>query len=191
MPFAIKTLLPDHLADYAMIPMTIEVRTVLDLQPINNGLGGLAFHEIPVTPYVKDYDIEGGPLCWPQNFDIQNWGLFLGCENDLPVGGAAVAFNTANIDILEGRSDLAVLWDLRVHPKVRGLGIGTQMFQHAAHWAREHQCAQLKIETQNVNPRACQFYAKQGCQLAHINRYAYCNIPEVAHEIMLIWYLDL
>lgn len=191
MSLFIDTISPNDLAEYATIPMTIDVRTILDLQPINNGLGGLAFQETPVTSYLKDYDADGGPLCWPINFDLQNWGLFLGYENELPLGGAAVAFNSANIDILEGRSDLAVLWDLRVHPKVRGMGVGTQMFHHVVNWARNKGCKQLKIESQNVNPRACRFYAKQGCHLAHINRYAYRNIPEVAHEIMLLWYLDL
>ena len=52
------------------------------------------------------------------------------------VGGAAVAFNTNGVFMLEGRSDLAVLWDLRVHPAWQRQGVGRALFQHAAAWAR-------------------------------------------------------
>ena len=47
------------------------------------------------------------------------------------------------------------------------------------------------IETQNINVNACRFYAKQGCKLGGINRYGYGDHPQVKHEVMLIWYLDL
>ena len=49
----------------------------------------------------------------------------------------------------------------------------------------------MKIETQNVNVPACRFYAQQGCHLGAILRYGYAGCPEVAHEAMLLWYLDL
>jgi hypothetical protein len=58
-------------------------------------------------------------------------------------------------------------------------------------WSRERKCTHLKIETQNVNVPACRFYAKQGCRLGAIDRYGYAGHPQVGHETMLIWYLDL
>ena len=50
---------------------------------------------------------------------------------------------------------------------------------------------QVKIETQNVNVPACRFYSKQGCHLGEYNRYAYVGRPEVAREVMLVWYLNI
>jgi GNAT superfamily N-acetyltransferase len=93
--------------------------------------------------------------------------------------------------MLENRSDLAVLWDLRVQPEQRRKGIGRRLFQQAAEWARVQGCTQLKIETQNVNVPACRFYARQGCHLGAVLRYGYSGCPDVAHETMLLWYLDL
>ena len=65
------------------------------------------------------------------------------------------------------------------------------LFRHAADWTRCKGFRLLKIETQNINLPACRFYLKQGCRLGEINRYAYATDPEVAHEVMLVWYLDL
>ena len=93
--------------------------------------------------------------------------------------------------MLVGRKDLAVLWDIRVHPDRRRSGIGTQLFKHAVKWAQSRGCTQLKIETQNINVPACEFYVKQGCHLGEINRYGYAGHQDVQHEVMLIWYLDL
>jgi GNAT superfamily N-acetyltransferase len=93
--------------------------------------------------------------------------------------------------MLEGRGDLAVLWDIRVRPERRGQGIGPALLRGAADWARQRGCTQLKIETQNVNAPACRFYASQGCELGVIHRHAYAGQPHVAHETMLIWCLRL
>jgi ribosomal protein S18 acetylase RimI-like enzyme len=89
------------------------------------------------------------------------------------------------------RPDLAVLWDIRVHPDYRRQGIAAQLFSSAVAWAQAKGCDQLGLETQNVNVPACRFYASQGCQLAAIHRYGYAGCPGVAHEALLLWYLDL
>ena len=44
---------------------------------IDGGLGGISLTEAAVIdPYAKDYDaIEGsGPTCWPERFDVSDWG---------------------------------------------------------------------------------------------------------------------
>jgi len=184
----------DALQHYKQISIAFEVKSVFHVELINNGLGGIRLREEEVMPsYIKDYDAyeDGGPEEWPKRFDIRNWGFFLALDQTRPLGGAAVAFNTPGVHILDGRADLAVLWDLRVYPDFRGCRIGTKLFNHAANWSRKRGCKQLKFETQNVNVPACRFYAKQGCQLGEINRYAYAAHPEVGHEVMLVWYLDL
>jgi len=108
-----------------------------------------------------------------------------------PVGGAIVAFRTPGVNMLNGRDDLAALWDLRIHPDFRRSGIGTKLFAQAVEWSKEQGCRQLKVETQNINVPICRFYVRQGCRLGEINRYAYATEPSIAHEIMLIWDLDL
>lgn len=186
----------DRLSEYASIPMKYEVKSVFVVEEIDNGLGGIRFREVEVDkPYIKDYDAyDGGPERSLKRFDVSNWGFLVAYDANRPVGGATVAYNTEGVNMLEGRDDLAVLWDIRVHPDYAGQRIGTMLFNHAVEWARKHGCTQLKIETQNVNVPACRFYAKQGCHLGQIHRYAYrapwAN-PEVRDEVMLIWYVDL
>ena len=90
--------------------------------------------------------------------------------------------------MLEGRKDLAVLWDIRVVPERRGCGVGAALFARAERWAAERGARRLKIETQNVNVAACRFYASRGCHLGAIHRFAYRDLPD---ETQLLWYKDL
>jgi GNAT superfamily N-acetyltransferase len=184
----------DDLSVYAQVPIAYRVDKILRVVEVSGGLGGIKLVESEVNPpYVKDYDAHenSGPLSWPTKFDVSRWAIFLARDEAGPAGGATVAFDTPGVNMLAGRRDLAVLWDVRVRPDVRRRGIGTLLFHRAAEWARQQACRQLKIETQNVNLPACRFYAAQGCHLGEINRYAYAGCPEVAHEVMLIWYLGL
>ena len=185
----------EQLASYAEVPIAFEVRSEYRVSPVSEGCGGLVLTEHPVdSPYVKDYDgcAEGeDPTGWASRFDVTNWVFFLASEGGCPAGGAAVAFNTPAVHMLEGRVNLGVLWDIRVRLGLRRQGLGTRLFQRAAQWARGRGCTQLKVETQNVNVPACRFYEKQGCRLGAIHRYAYAGCPAVAHEAMLLWYLDL
>jgi streptothricin acetyltransferase len=182
------------LPQYQEISIAFEVKSEFRIDLINGGLGGIKLCEEKVVPsYIKDYDAyeDGKPEEWSKRFDIRNWGIFLALDGTHPIGGAAVALKTPGLHMLAGRKDIAVLWDLRIHPDFRGAGIGTKLFNHAVNWSRKRGCKQLKLETQNVNVPACRLYAKQGCQLGEINRYAYAGHPEVGHEVMFVWYLDL
>ena len=157
-------------------------------------MGGIILREEAIKiPYTKDYDktTEGGPLEWSTHFDIQNWGFFLAVEELTPLAAAAVAFNTNGVNMLEGRGDLSVLWDIRVQPEKRGLGIGKSLFKYASNWSHIRGCTQMKIETQNINTVACQFYQHMGCSLGSIHRFAYCHDPKIVYEVMLNWFIDL
>jgi GNAT superfamily N-acetyltransferase len=194
MDIKIQEIKADRLSEYAKIPISFEVKSIFQVDLINNGLDGIRLHEEKVvTFYMKDYDSyeDGGPERWTHQFNIYNWGIFLATDNNKPIGGATVAFDTPGVNMLCGRKDLAVLWDFRIHPDFRHKGVGTMMFQKAVEWSKKKDCKQLKIETQNVNVPACKFYAKQGCKLGEIDRYGYAGHPKVGHEAMLIWYLDL
>ena len=179
------------LSDYGSVPASFAVSARLRVDVLSGGLGGFGLVEEPVQPaYVKDYDADHdeGPTRWAKRWDICNWGVFAAFEGTVRVGGAVVAWKTDGVHMLEGRTDLGVLWDLRVRPERRRCGVGTQLFGAAVAWARRRGCRQLKVETHNTNVPACRFYARQGCVLGAIHRRAYTEHPE---EAMLLWYLDL
>lgn len=115
-------------------------------------------------------------------------GLFAAHDDGALVGAAAVAWGTPGLDLLEGRRDLAVLWDLRVAPEARGRGVGTALFRAAEAWAAARGCRHLKVETQSVNVPACRFYARAGCVLGAVHRFAYPGLPD---EAQLLWYKAL
>jgi GNAT superfamily N-acetyltransferase len=177
------------LPEYEKVPIAFRVLSHLDIVPIENGLGGLRFVEKAVTPYTRDYDANEGerPTQWPTRFEMSHWGIVSAFSGGHRVGGAAVAWKTPEIYWIDNRQDLACLWDLRVHPDYRRKGVGHLLFQHALTWARERQCKQLIVETQNINVPACRFYARQGCELRAVNRFAYPGLD----EIQLLWYRDL
>lgn len=179
------------LAELSQVSIAFEVDRVFDIEPQAGSPSGFVLSERAIcTPYVKDYDaIEGGgPTHWARRFDISNWGLIAARLTGRRVGGAVIAFNTADISMLEGRSDLAVLWDIRVSPEFRGQGVGSALFGAAEAWALARGCRQLKVETQNINVPACKFYARQRCVLRGIQRFAYPQLPD---EVQLFWYKDL
>ena len=179
------------LTEYARIPIAFAVRRILELAVKGNGLGGFILSERSLAaPYIKDYDaIEGeGPTRWASRFDLTNWQVFAAQAEGRRVGGAVVARDTPGLTMLEERSDLAVLWDIRVATQARHQGVGAALFQAAERWAAARGCRQLKIETQNINLPACEFYERQGCALGSIHRFAY---PELPDEVQLLWYKNL
>ena len=140
-------------------------------------------------PWIKDYDVAAGP---PSRLEhrgnVANWGVFAAFEADRRVGGALVAWQTPGLEMLEGRDDLAVLWDLRVAAEHRGRGIGTRLFEAACAWARRRGGSELRVETQDVNVPACRFYAARGCRLLQVMPGAYQALPG---ETKLVWGLPL
>jgi GNAT superfamily N-acetyltransferase len=175
---------------HGQIPIEFEVRTILDVELVDGGLGGVRLEEVTVEdPWVKDHDTaDGGPGHWPARFDVSSWGLLGAYEDDRRVGGAVIAFDSPEVHMLRGRRDLAVLWDLRVAPDRRRSGAGEALFQAAKTWARERGCRALEVETQQINVPACRFYRRMGCSLAAVDRFAYADLPD---EAQLIWHLDL
>lgn len=194
MNIKMKQIDSNMLEDYSKISIAFKVNSILKPNLIDNGLGGIKLvEEIVDKPYIKDYDSlkEGSPVFWTKEFDISNWGIFIAYDGDREVAGATVAYNTSGVNMLEGRNDLAVLWDIRVDDEYRGKGIGKKLFEHTLNWAKEKDCKLVKIETQNINVKACEFYKNMGCKLGAINRYGYINCPEVEDETMLLWYYEL
>ena len=195
MPVNIQAIGVDLFPLYDAIPNWFRVESVFRVEVIGGGLGGFRLVEEEVAePFIKGYDSQDDdkPTAWAASYDVSQWGIFLAREGDRAVGGAAVAVDAPvyPLDRFQ-RRDLAVLWDIRVHPDERGRGVGRELFRHAVAWSRRKGFGQLGLETQSVNVPACRFYARQGCELGAIHRFGYAGCPEVAHEAMLLWYLDL
>ena len=177
------------LSDYASIPIAFSTSTVLEVEWIANGLGGVRLVDAPLDqPLTKDFDDDEPVAHWRCLGDISHWGFFAAFFDGQRVGGAVVAHKTPGVHMLEGREDLAVLWDMRVHPGVRRSGVGTRLLDHAIQFARVSGYAFLKVESQNTNPAACRFYAKSGFALGGVRRGVYAEYPD---EVQLLWYLDL
>jgi GNAT superfamily N-acetyltransferase len=179
------------LSELGAIPIAFRVESELQARLLEGGLGGITLREETVPlPYVKDYDAaEGdGPGRLLRQFDVTNWGFKAAYADGEHIGGAVIAYDTPDVDLLERRTDLAALWDLRVQPAMRRSGVGRALYSAAEEWARERQCTHLQIETQNINVPACRFYLNMGCSLRSIDRYAYPDLPA---EIRLLWIKQL
>jgi ribosomal protein S18 acetylase RimI-like enzyme len=179
------------LGQLGTISISFVVDRVLDVSTPRNGLGGIVLTERPVAePYEIDHDSrEGeGPTRWPKRFDVSDWGLVFAEVDSMKVGGALIAWNTPNLFMLEGRRDIAALWDLRVQPEFRGRRVGSRLVEATETWAAAKGCRSVTIETQNVNVRACEFYARCGYDLRSIDRFAYDDLPE---ETRLIFRKEL
>jgi GNAT superfamily N-acetyltransferase len=180
-----------QLPTYGSISIAFKVREVLDCTVIDGGLGGFRLEERKIqVPYIKDYDqIAGeGPHRWNERFDTSQWTLLIAQESGQWLGGTTLAFDTPGADLLENRDDLLVLWDLRIAPEARRRGIGSALFRAAADWGRLRGCKHMKVETQNINVPACRLYARHGCVLGAMNRFAY---PKLPNEVQLLWYKHL
>ena len=180
----------DNVTELGQIPIAFTVERIYD---VSTGSGGERFilSERPIdVPYVKDYDrLDGeGPLQWASRFDMSEWGFLQVQSSAKLVGGAVVALRTPDVNLLEGRADLAMLWDIRVVPEMRRQGVGAMLFRAAEDWARARHCVELKVETQNINVPACRFYAQQRCTLKSVRFDAY---PDLPNEIQLLWHKAL
>ena len=164
----------DDLEAYARVPIAFHGTSRLDLTALREG----RLVELSVPPFRKDYDALESPTEWPRRFDVSRWTMLR-----TQGGGAVVAWNTPGVDMLEGRDDLAVLWDIRVAPELRGKGLGKALVHAAVEWARERGCREMKVETQDVNVVACRFYKAIGFRLSEIVPNAYIELDEA----MLIW----
>jgi len=179
----------DQLVAYETVPMAFEIRSRVDLDHLRASKG-FRIIEIPVRPRWKDYDAfpDSRPTALAAQFDMSNWLILSAFEGSRRLGGIIVARDTPGCDMLEGRNDLVVPFDIRVDPAAQGRGIGRRLFEYATAWARSHGCTELHVETQDVNVAACRFYRAMGCELHSIREGAY--LPEL-DEAMVIWRLEL
>jgi ribosomal protein S18 acetylase RimI-like enzyme len=175
----------EALAHYAAVPISFFGHS--RFQVIQNG-DKWNLSEETVPEFFKDYDTLERPIDWFTRFDMSKWIIFSAFQNDVRIGSLIVAFNTPGVYMLEGRTDLALLWDIRIATEFRNRGIGSLLFEKAVMWSMERGCTELKVETQDINVAACRFYAKMGFQLRTIRHNQYPGLPD---EIQFLWYREL
>lgn len=171
------------LPEYERIPIAFDVLSILEVRIIDQGLSGMFFSERRLPePFVKDYDSleKCRPTSWARRWDLSNWGLLSAFVQGRRVAGCVIAFGIESNFEQNGPE----LWDIRVVPEFRNKGIGSLLFHAAVDWAEAREWHYLRIETQNINVGACRFYAKHGCELWSIDRFAYHEFPD---EIKLVW----
>jgi GNAT superfamily N-acetyltransferase len=178
------------LAAYARVPIAFEVREVARPTTDAPSRTGIVLTTYPVAvPWLKDYDADGGdPTTWASRFDLSHWAMFAARVGGRRVGGAAVLFAAPDVDMLAGRPDVALLWDIRVAPGARGRGVGSALLTDVEAWAGSRSATWLEAETQDINVPACRFYERHGFVLREVNRGAYPGLP---NETQLLWYKRL
>jgi GNAT superfamily N-acetyltransferase len=174
---------PAWLAEYATISIAFETNERMRVVQADGGIELIP--EPRAGSFSKNYDLVGSehPDAWAR-FDLATWQLFGAYDGDAFVGAATVAMRTPDLNLLEGRDDVALLFDIRVMPERRGQGVGTALLRAAEAWAVQHGAHAMKIETQNTNPDACRFYAGQGYAIHSFDPNAYPSLPD---ETQLIW----
>ena len=178
----------DDLVGHADIPIRFLVDRVLS--PRADGSGFELEILEPGDRWVKDYDGEDGasPARWSERFDTALWRVVSAWRGTERIGGVVLIADVPGIDMLEGRSDLALIWDLRVAPAYRRCGVGARLISAAGEWARRHGCRELKVETQNINVPAVRFYESRGFRIRSVVRNAYPGLPD---ELQLMLYRDV
>jgi GNAT superfamily N-acetyltransferase len=179
---------PECLSAYSAISIAFETTRRVE---VSDKVSSATMVDVPTrstsAAVVKDYDAIAGnhPLDWPARFDVGRWTFLAAYRSGVRVGGAVLINDDRNVDLLEGQSDLALLWDLRVAPGARGTGVGSALLCVAKSWAWSRFCTAIKVETQDINVAACRLYARHGFRLRAVNPGAYPDLPD---EIQLLWY---
>ncbi len=180
---------PLDLVSYESISIGFEVQSRVNLDLLS-ATDGRDIQEIPVTPWWKDYDEceEDRPTQLPNRFNFSNWFIVTAFAEGERLGGMIVARDCPGCDMLEGRTDLAVIFDVRICDTARGQGVGKALFTYAVSRSKQLGCTELRVETQDVNVAACRFYRAMGCLLhsAEVGAYG----PQIG-EAKLIWTLAL
>jgi ribosomal protein S18 acetylase RimI-like enzyme len=171
------------LSAYAAIACAFEVREAVQAPVV----GTSAFQCRIVSPaYWKDYDAIPGnhPRDWPLRFAVDRAEFLAAYSGGERVGGAVAVVEHSDVTRLGGVFPLALLWDLRVAPEARGLGVGRALLAGMEERMRELGAAGIVAETQDINVAACRLYASAGYRITRVDAKAYAELPG---ETQIIW----
>ena len=139
----------------------------------------------------KDYRTDDDTTVreWSNMWDTSNWAYSLAMSGKTVIGVATVAYRTEGVHMLESRTELGVLWDVRAEPHQQKRGVGRALFESASTWRGNTGLKQLKFETQDVNVLTCRLYERMGCELRGVLRGA-CG-QTYPDETQFRWWLGL
>ena len=174
------------LANYASIPISFDVHSVVDI--VSMRVGDSTFSTRSVAPSTrKDYDALPGndPQSWSRRFDVRNWIVLAAYCADRRVGGAIAIEDRVRSAPAGNEPTFATLWDLRVEPASRGRGVGRALIGAAEDAVLRAGFAGLEVETQDNNAPACRLYAACGYTLRAVTAAAYSDVPD---EARIVWH---
>ena len=146
-------------------------------------------YDIKKTPKtIIDFAKDEKMSLWKEILNENTTGVFVIKENNEWVAGCVVVTHSPKVNMLRNDMSNAVLWDIRVDSNHQKKGYGSILFNKAEEYAKSQNCAQMIIETQNNNPKAIEFYEKNGAVLKEINFYHYKDLPD---EDQLIYIKEL
>ena len=87
MNIAVNEIGPDAYEEYAQLSPGFQVKSVLECEPVRDGLGGLALSEAEVaSPYPKYWPPDDCPTNWARKHDLAKWGIFIATTNGQVAG---------------------------------------------------------------------------------------------------------
>ena len=137
---------------YDKVAMNVDVQSEYHVKRINNGLGGLILEEVKVKPYIKDLSIYERAAEYEKEFDITNWRFYMAFDGNTPVGAMTIVGKTDGLNMLYGREDACVLWDIRIADAYKHNGIGQRLLDMGVSNAKKdgyQQIAAIFEETAN------------------------------------------
>ncbi len=173
---------------YASIPMHISGNRIYRLT--RPDAMTLQLCEEEREPFAFDV-LDEHPASWNAFISFRNFNMVGIYEGEQAVAAMSLVHDNPSVRMLDGRKDVLLLWDLRVLPDHQGKGYGKALVSYARKKAGTLGMKHLRIETQNTNPDAVDFYKAMGFELAHIREHAYSDdaVDDAGNEkeIMLIF----
>ncbi|MFW6298786.1 MAG: GNAT family N-acetyltransferase [Bacillota bacterium] len=173
--------------EYASVPMHIEGCFLYRLYKPDSL--SFSLKKEPIKPFGYIVDDEN-PSAWSTFISMRNFTMVGIREGGMPVAAMSLVHDNPTVRMLDGRKDVLLIWDLRVHPDYKRKGYGRALIGYARQRAKELGVGHLRLETQNTNPNALEFYLAMGFELIHIREHAYSHDSlqdaGAENEIMLV-----
>lgn len=131
--------------------MNVNVHSEYEVKRINNGPGGFTLEGVQVEPYIKDLSRYERVAEYENEFDITNWRFYMAFNGDIPVGAMTVTGKTEGLNMLYGRKDACVLWDICIADTYKRKGIGQKLLDMGILAAEKDGYRQMIMECQNNN----------------------------------------
>ncbi|MDR3691311.1 MAG: GNAT family N-acetyltransferase [Fimbriimonas sp.] len=178
---------PERLPDYESVPIAYESNSRVDLARL--AADGTVV-EVPSPERVKDYDavLDERPTSLAIRFEMESWGIFAAFDGEARLGGIIVAPGGQGYALCGDFPFAAVIVDVRVDPRSRGMGIGCSLLSAGLSWLEGLGDGTVLVETQDTNPAACRFYWASGFGILSI---AINGYGDGIDEAKLIWRRDL